>query len=209
MPQLTHLSLFTGIGGLDLAAEGAGFHTVGQCEWADYPTGVLAKRWPDAAHWRDIRTLTRESFHEKTGIWTVDVISGGFPCQPFSVAGQRRGTADDRYLWREMLRIVEELRPSWVIGENVAGLVSMAEPVGDSQVESRSLGRHPDEDHYRSVLSQQERMLLHGIIQDLKGAGYDVQPFVVPACGVGAHHRRNRIAIVAHAPGQRNRGLPV
>ena len=93
---------------------------------ADYPTAVLEKHWPDVPRWRDIRTLTKESFYEQTGLGAVDVISGGFPCQPFSVAGKQRGKKDERFLWPEMCRVIREIRPHCVVGENVPGIIGIA-----------------------------------------------------------------------------------
>ena len=122
--MLTHFSLFSRIGGLDLAAEWAGFTTAGQCEWADYPTKVLEKHWPDVPRWRDIHEVTGDKIRNR-GISTITVLSGGDPCQPHSLASAtRKGTADPRYLWPEYFRIIQETKPRWVINENVIGSIS-------------------------------------------------------------------------------------
>lgn len=175
--QPTHLSLFTGIAGLDIAAEWAGFKTVGQCEFADYPTRVLERHWPDVPRWRDIRTLTGESFYERTGRRTVDVISGGFPCQPYSIAGKREGKDDYRYLWPEMLRVIRELQPSWVVGENVSGLIRIAlaeilSSLKEAGYEARAYssearnvgggGVQRRKDRYCGLVQQQERRSAEG-----------------------------------------------
>jgi DNA (cytosine-5)-methyltransferase 1 len=171
--MLTHFSLFTGIGGLDLAAEWAGFTTVGQCEWADYPTKVLEKHWPDVPRWRDIRSVTKESFTEQTGLSTVDIISGGFPCQDISVAGRQDGIEGERSgLWGEMCRVISEIRPKYALMENVANLL-----VGEH---GTWFGR---------------------VLGDLAEVGYDAEWNLIPAAIIGAPHIRERIWILAYPAG--------
>lgn len=122
---MTHFSLFSGIGGIDIAAEAAGFVTVCQCEAAEYPSAVLERHWPGVPRFKDIFSVTKEAFYERTGKKSPVLLSGGFSCQPFSSAGAKRGFADSRWLWPEMCRIVTELRPRYVLGENVANFVNM------------------------------------------------------------------------------------
>ena len=118
------LDLFSGIGGFSLGLEAAGMETAAFCEYDEKARKVLRKNWPDVLIFNDIRTLNKESL-ERRGIYDIGLICGGYPCQPFSLAGERRGAEDDRHLWPEMLRLVQELRPTWVIGENVAGHITM------------------------------------------------------------------------------------
>ena len=193
---------------MDLASEWAGFETVGQVEIADYPVkNVLEKHFPNVARWRDIREVTKESLDEK-GVKDVTIVSGGFPCQPFSTAGLRKGKSDDRYLWPETLRVLGLIKPRWFVGENVAGLTSMASPEPLFEMESEENIKH----YYERILAE--------IIGDLKKEGFllpkcsDGTPiiFLVPACGVGAPHRRYRVFIIAYndnvrwdKPGERKR----
>jgi len=170
----SHLSLFSGIGGLDLAAEWAGFETVGQCEFADYPTKILEKHWPDVPRWRDIRTLTKESFYERTGRRTAAIVSGGFPCQPHSSNGKRKASSDERDLWPEFRRVVSEIAPDWVVAENVRGLLTS--------------------DNFR---------FFGGILRDLADLGYNAGWCCFPASWVGAVHRRERVFIIANSAGRR------
>ena len=159
---MRHGSLFSGIGGFDLAAQWMGWENVFQVEIDEYCQKVLAKNFPNVKQYGDIK-----EFKGKAG--SVDILTGGFPCQPFSTAGKRKGESDDRYLWPEYLRIIREIQPTYVVGENVAGLISMED--GDT---------------------------LDGILIDLEGEGYETEQFIIPACGVGAWHRRDRIWIIAY-----------
>lgn len=167
--MLTHFSLFSGIGANDLAAEQAGFETVGQCEWADFPTKVLEKHWPSVPRWRDIHGLTGESIRQR-GIENITVLSGGFPCQPHSVAGKRKASTDERDLWGEYRRVISETKPKWIVGENVPG-----------------------------ILSSEDGRFFGGILRDLAGLGYDVGWCGISANWVGALHKRERIFIVAYS----------
>jgi DNA (cytosine-5)-methyltransferase 1 len=192
------LSLFSGIGGLDLAAQWAGIETVAFCEIEPYACHVLNKRFPGVPIYGDIRTITAERLVED-GIERIDIVCGGFPCQPFSCAGKRNGTEDDRYLWPEMLRIISEIRPTWVIGENVVGIISMVQSVGDIKVGNKTITRTANCDVLSEIFTRQEIMLLGIILGSIEKEGYEVQPFLIPASGVNAPHERYRTFIVAHA----------
>ncbi len=160
----THGSLFSGIGGFDLAAEWMGWENKFHCEWNEYGQKILKQKWPQAESYGDITTTDFT-------IWNgqIDIISGGFPCQPFSVAGKRKGEEDSRYLWPEMLRCIKEIEPTFVVAENVSGLVTM-----------------------------EDGKTLEGVLLDLENEGYEVEPCLIPAASVGAWHRRERIWICAY-----------
>lgn len=173
------LSLFSGIGGIDLAAEWAGIETVAFCEYAEFPRQVLKKHWPHVPIFKDVKQLNKMLL-EKEGVIdrdrTIDIAFGGFPCQPYSPVGKRKGTEDDRDLWPEMFRIIDELRPGWVVGENVANFANM----------------------------ELDRTLLN-----LEAAGYETRTFVLPASAMGAFHQRSRTFIVANTDSERRDRLEI
>ena len=160
---MTHGSLFSGIGGFDLAARWAGWDNLFNCEIDLFCKDVLKYHFPDAEQYGDIKTTDFTVWRDR-----IDVLSGGFPCQPFSQAGKRKGTEDDRYLWPEMLGVIRSVRPRWVVGENVLGIVNWS-----------------------------KGLVFEQVCSDLEAEGYEVQPFVIPACGVNAPHRRYRTWFVA------------
>jgi DNA (cytosine-5)-methyltransferase 1 len=162
---MTHGSLFSGIGGFDLAAEWMGWENIFHCEWNPFGQKVLKYHFPNAISYEDI-TKTDFTIHRGR----IDILTGGFPCQPYSMAGKRLGKEDERHLWPEMLRAIREIRPRWVVGENVLGLVNWS-----------------------------GGLVFHEVQADLEAEGYEVQPYVLPACAVNAPHRRDRIFFVAYS----------
>jgi DNA (cytosine-5)-methyltransferase 1 len=167
--KLKILDLFSGLGGFSLGLERTGsFETIAFCDNDKYSKLLLQKHWKGVKIYNDVKEITKEKFIAD-GIQFPDIITGGFPCQPFSVAGKQAGTDDDRHLWPVMFRIIQEFTPRWVIGENVKGLTNI-----------------------------QDGVVFETVCSDLEGEGYEVRAFNIPAAGVGAPHRRERLWIVAH-----------
>lgn len=161
--KFTHASLFSGIGGFDLAAEWMGWENIFHCEWNPFCQKILSYHFPNSKSYHDI-TKTDFTIHRGT----IDILTGGFPCQPFSLAGEQKGTEDNRHLWPEMLRAIREIQPRFVVGENVFGLVNWNGGMVFDQVQT-----------------------------DLEAEGYEVWPYVLPAVAVDAPHRRDRIWFIA------------
>ena len=191
--HMRHASLFSGIGGPEVAAAMMGWENVFHCEINPFGRAVLEYWLPDSRSYDDI---AKTSFTEWRG--KVDILTGGFPCQPFSYAGKRRGREDERYLWPEMLRAIDEIRPAWVVGENVAGIATMVEGGGvlaDMGYDGSLFGAGDGLHRYEL----RQSFTIERICRDLEGLGYSVQPVLIPAAAVGAPHRRDRIFIIAHS----------
>lgn len=185
---MNHASLFSGIGGAEVAASMMGWQNLFHCEIQEFPRKVLQYWFPNSESYEDI---TKTDFHQWQG--KVDVLTGGFPCQPFSLAGRRKGADDNRYLWPQMLRAIRQIHPTWVVGENVAGIKTMVESCQVTQ-----MGRTDDLFEENYIYREESRFTLDKICADLEAEGYSVQPIVIPACAIGAPHRRDRVWIIAH-----------
>jgi len=168
---MRHGSLFSGIGGFDLAAEWMGWQNVFHCEWMEFPRKVLEYHFPNADSLIDICKTDFKKYANK-----IDILTGGFPCQPFSMAGKRKGTDDERYLWGEMLRAIQEIKPKYVIAENVFGITNI-----------------------------DGGLVFEQVCVDLEAEGYEVQPFIIPAAAKNAPHRRDRCWFVAYSNGNDGR----
>lgn len=188
--KLVHGSLFSGFDAPSIAASWMGWKNAFHCEINPFCNEILKYWFPNSEHYEDI---TKTDFSQWKG--RIDVLTGGFPCQPFSLAGQRKGADDNRYLWPHMLRAIREIRPAWVIGENVAGILTMVQPGKETEVGSQTslFG----EDNRKRILLRQE-YVVETICKDLEREGYSVQPLLIPACAVGAPHRRDRVWVIAH-----------
>lgn len=185
---MNHASLFSGIGGAEVAASMMGWQNLFHCEIQEFPRKVLDYWFPNSESYEDITKTDFTKWHGK-----VDVLTGGFPCQPFSLAGRRKGADDNRYLWPQMLRAIRQIHPTWVVGENVNGIKTMVESCQVTQ-----MGRTDylfEENH---LYREESRFTLDKICADLEAEGYSVQPIVIPACAIGAPHRRDRVWIIAH-----------
>ena len=185
---MNHASLFSGIGGAEVAASMMGWQNLFHCEIQEFPRKVLQYWFPNSESYEDITKTDFTKWHGK-----VDVLTGGFPCQPFSLAGRRKGADDNRYLWPQMLRAIRQIHPTWVVGENVNGIKTMVE---SCQVTQMGRTDYLFEENY--LYREESRFTLDKICADLEAEGYSVQPIVIPACAIGAPHRRDRVWIIAH-----------
>lgn len=183
----THASIFSGIGGAEIASSQMGWRNVFHCEINPFGRKVLEYWYPNSESYEDI---TKTDFTKWRG--KIDVLTGGFPCQPYSLAGQRKGDTDNRALWPEMLRAIREIQPSWVVGENVYGIMSMVQ-----SGEAVQMGRTGDIFEENYLYREERQYTVSAICEDLERAGYSVQPFVIPPCVVGAPHRRDRVWLIA------------
>ncbi|KKM64147.1 hypothetical protein LCGC14_1504230 [marine sediment metagenome] len=202
--ELTHGSLYSGIGGWLLSAQWAGINNVFTCEIDKFCNKVIDKNFPEIPKENRHYDIKETDFTKYAG--RIDILSTSDPCQPFSFAGKRGGTTDDRFLWKETLRAAGQIGSGWFVLENVPGLANISEQVGETKVETKTIIRSDESDIYEAILSRQEKLLFGQSIQDLKEVGYELPKskdgtpiiLVVPACAIGAQHRRDRLWLVSY-----------